>query len=58
MNKNAKKAIIVLNIKTNSKYEFESRFEAAKFTGIERKALNAYIDKGITYKKTFKFLNA
>lgn len=47
----------VINVITNEEFIFESRLAAAKFTGIERKRLNGYMQKGIVYNKTFKFID-
>ena len=38
-----KRKTLVINIVTGELIEFESRFDACKYTGIERKSLNGYM---------------
>lgn len=52
-----KRKTLVINVITGEEIEFESRFEASKFTGIERKVLNGYMNRNGIYKKTFKFID-
>lgn len=52
-----KRKTIVIDVVTGEEKEFESRLAASKFTGIERKALNGYMGKGIVFKKKYKFVD-
>lgn len=52
-----KRKTLVINIVTGEEKEFESRFEACKYTGIERKSLNGYMKRSGVYNKTFKFID-
>lgn len=52
-----KRKTLVINIVTGEEKEFESRFEACKYTGIERKSLNGYMKRNGVYNKTFKFID-
>ena len=52
-----KRKTLVVNIVTGEEIEFESRFDACKYTGIERKCLNGYMHRGGVYNKTFKFID-
>lgn len=52
-----KRKTLVIDIITNKEYEFDSRFDACKFTGIERKSINTYMRKGGIYKKQYKFID-
>ena len=52
-----KRKTLVVNIVTGEEIEFESRFDACKYTGIERKYVNGYMHKGLVYNKTFKFID-
>lgn len=57
LNRNEKKKVRVVNIRTGVENIEESRFLASKKTGIKRKAINVYIDKGIVFNKTYKYYN-
>lgn len=52
-----KRKTLVINIITGEGIEFESRHDACKYTGIERKSLNGYMHRGGVYNKTFKFID-
>lgn len=54
---NHKRKTLVIDIVTGEKNEFDSRFAASKFTGIARKSLNAYIEKGTIFQKKYKFID-
>ncbi|MEG2276122.1 MAG: hypothetical protein RSC09_06450 [Clostridia bacterium] len=47
----------VINLKTKEEIEYESRFAACKSVGMERKRINAYIEKGIVFQKKYKFID-
>lgn len=55
--KNIKETTVVIDITTDKEYEFKSRKEASEFTGIQRKHLSSYIQRGLIYNKRYKFLN-
>lgn len=52
-----KKETLVIDIITNKEYKFDSRFDACKFTGLDRKSINAYMRRGGIYKKQYKFVD-
>lgn len=52
-----KRKTLVINVVTKEEKEFDSRLDASKATGLERKRVNAYMQQGIVYKKTFKFVD-
>lgn len=52
-----KRKTLVVNIITGEEIEFNSRLDACKYTGIERKSLNGYMHRGGVYNKTFKFID-
>lgn len=52
-----KRKTLVVNIVTGEEIICESRFEACKYTGIERKSLNSYMHRGGVYSKTYKFID-
>lgn len=52
-----KRKTLVVDVTTGKEREFESRLAASKFTGIKRKALNGYMQKGIIFQKKYKFID-
>lgn len=54
---NGKRKTLVIDIVTGEEKEFDSRFDACRFTGIERKRLNGYMKKGIVFQKKYKFID-
>lgn len=55
--KNRKRKTLVINLETKEEIIYASRFEACRAVGMERKRINVYIDKGIVFKRKYKFVN-
>jgi hypothetical protein len=55
--KNEKRKTLVIDIINNKETVCNSRWDACRLVGMERKYLNFYIKKGVTFKKQYKFLD-
>lgn len=52
-----KERTLVIDVISNKEYEFESRMDASKFTGVQRKHLNTYMSRNLIYKKQYRFID-
>lgn len=51
-----KRKTLVVNLETKEEIICESRLAASNMVGMDRKYINAYIEKGIVFKKKYKFI--
>ena len=47
----------IINLETKEEIICGSRLSACRVVGIERKRINAYINKGIVFRKKYKFIS-